>query len=72
MDSTHLSQDRRKWRTVMAVQYGDNCMRHRAAYDRAHRLKTGGMNVVADAHSARPLTAMFVHSDNLKTKFPLK
>jgi hypothetical protein len=55
----------------MEVQYDDNYVRHRAAYDAVHRFKTGLMSIVANARSARPLVATFVHVNNLKAKLPL-
>jgi hypothetical protein len=44
----------------MAVQYRDNYIRHRAAYVAVHRFKRGGMSIVANARSARPLASTFV------------
>jgi len=55
----------------MAVQCGNNYLRHRAAYDAVHRFKKGRMSIVANACPARPLVATFVHVSNLKGKFPL-
>jgi len=66
-----LSKGRSKWRTVMTVQYGDNYIRHRAAYDEVHRFKKGRMSIVGNARPAQPLAATFVHVNNLKAKFPL-
>jgi len=39
--------------------------------DAVHRFKRGRMRIVANAHSARPLAAIFVQVNNFKVKFPL-